>query len=48
MTVTKEELIWATIRMLGQAAGMLLLLGIAIIITAALAVTIKEHTKPPR
>uniref|UniRef100_UPI002F90B3A2 hypothetical protein n=1 Tax=Streptomyces sp. NBC_01001 TaxID=2903713 RepID=UPI002F90B3A2 len=48
MTFTYEELAWSAARMLAYLIGGLLLCGIAVIITVALAVTIKEHTKTPR
>ncbi|WP_331742709.1 hypothetical protein [Streptomyces sp. NBC_01006] len=48
MTFTEEDLVWAAARMLACLFGALLLCGIVIIITVAVAVTVKEHRKSPR
>ncbi|WP_159046120.1 hypothetical protein [Streptomyces sp. WM6372] len=48
MTFTEEDLIWAATRTLGCLLGALLLCGIIITLTVAIAITIKKRINPPR
>ncbi|MFF3652634.1 hypothetical protein ACFYXV_28830 [Streptomyces sp. NPDC002181] len=48
MTFTYAESAWAAARLLACLLGGLLLFGVAIVITVALGVTVKEHMKARR